>query len=306
MIQFNTVEGLVLNLRTRYRQRFEDFRFYQIAPEVRYGFSSEQLYSQVKARYYYNPLKFASAYFEAGHFVEDLHQGTSLKPFDNTYYSLVLEKNYRKIYQRSYVKARHNSELINGVYLDASLLWEQRSPLFNTTDYAFRDNDGRTYTPNNPANLELMTTEFPRHQALILGFEVEWQPGQRYVKRPYRKFVIEKKYPAIILDYQAAVSGVLGSDVAFQKASLGCKPSDQSRVMGFSPLLGQSAGHLSPMTACRLLISNISMAIAPSLAISVWAISSCWIITYTALPSLLRKHITSIISMALLSTRYLI
>ncbi len=244
-VQFNTVEGLVLNLRTRYTQRFEDFRFYQITPEVRYGFSSEKFYGQIRTRYYYDPLKFASVRLEGGHFIEDLHAGTSLKAFDNTYYSLVLEKNYRKIYERSYVRARHNSEVINGLYVDASLLWEQRAPLFNTTDYTFKDRDERVYTPNHPLNVELPQTEFPKHQALVLGIKVEWQPGQKYVRRPYRKFVVERKYPAVTLNYQAALSGVLGSDVAFQKLSLGVNHEFKLGLWGTGSYLLKVGGLIS-------------------------------------------------------------
>ncbi len=219
LFQFNTVEGFVPNLGFSFTQEYEDYRFYRINPEFRYGFSNERFNAHLKTRYYYNPLKFASIRVSAGRFVESLNESVPLTAFDNTFYTLVEEKNFLKIYEKSYFKAEHHSEIVNGFYLTGSLEWSQRRPLENTNDYTFKDRDEREFTPNAPENIELNPTKFPKHQAFLWNLKVKWQPGQKYIKRPYRKFIVKRKYPALTLSYQAVFPDFLGSDLDFQKLS---------------------------------------------------------------------------------------
>ena len=83
-LQYNTVEGFAPYIRVRYTQRFKDYRYYRIVPEMRYGFSNERFNARVNARYYYNPLKFAAVGFSGGRFIEQLNEASPLEPFDNT------------------------------------------------------------------------------------------------------------------------------------------------------------------------------------------------------------------------------
>ncbi len=217
LLQFNTVEGFVINPGVRFTQRYEDHRFYRIEGELRYGFSSEKFYGRIRTRYYYNPLRFSSLRLDGGRYIESINRDIPLTPFDNSYYSLILEKNFLKIYQKSYFRIGHDIELFNGWYLKSGIEWAQRESLSNSTDYTLKDRTEREYTSNNPENLELGNTNFLSHQALVLDLQVKWQPGQNYIKRPYRKFVLPSKLPALTLSYQAGLSGVLGSDITFQK-----------------------------------------------------------------------------------------
>ena len=216
-LQYNTVEGFVPYLRFRYTQRFEDYRFYNITPEARYGFSNERFNARLNARYYYNPLKVGSVRFSAGRFVEQLNEESPLQPFDNTAYTLLLEKNYLKIYEKLHLSLSHDSEIINGVYLDGSIEWTQRNPLVNTTDYSFRDNSERTFTPNAPENEDLGDTSFEKHQAFLVSLKVRWQPGQKYIRRPYRKFIIRNELPTFALSFVAGIPDLFGSDLDYQR-----------------------------------------------------------------------------------------
>lgn len=216
-LQYNTVEGFVTYFRVRFTQRYEDYRFYRITPEFRYGFSNERFNARLNARYYYNPLKFASFRFSGGRFVEQLNEKIPLKPFDNTVYSLLLEKNYLKLYEKLHFSFGYESELLNGFYIDGQLEWAQRNPLENTTDYTFRDKSERAFTPNAPDNEDLEDTSFEKHQAVILNVTLKWQPGQKYIRRPYRKFVTNTTLPAFSLILQAGIPDLLGSDINYQR-----------------------------------------------------------------------------------------
>ncbi len=245
LLQYNTVEGFVINFQPRYTRRFKDYRFYQISPELRYGFSNERFNARLNSRYFYNPHKFASIRFSAGRFVEQLNEQSPLQPIDNTLYSLFLEKNYLKLYEKLHLSLRHDQELTNGLYLDTKLEWAQRNPLENSTDYSFRDRTEREFTPNFPLNRELNNTAFEQHQAFIFEAKIRWQPGQEYIRRPFRKFVTKVKYPSLHLNLRAAIPDVMGSDLDYQILSGGINYNFQTGLWGSGELLLEAGGFIS-------------------------------------------------------------
>ena len=219
MLQYNTVEGFTTNLSVRYTKRYDDFKYYRINPELRYGFGNERFNARINLRYYYEPLKFASIELGGGRFVEQLNESSPLEPFDNTVYTLIAGENYLKIYEKLYVNLKHEFEITNGFYLSGLLEWSQRNPLVNTSDYSFNDRAEKEFTPNAPENEDLGDTSFEKHQAFIIEAELKWQPGQEYIRRPYRKFITSTRYPAITLRFKAAVDGLFGSDLDYQRVS---------------------------------------------------------------------------------------
>ena len=96
-------------------------------------------------------------------------------------------------------------------------LWRERNPLENTTDYTFRDNAERAFTPNAPVNEDLGDTSFEKHLAFIFDVELKWQPGQKYIRRPYRKFITKRELPSVTLLFKAGIPNLLGSDIEYQR-----------------------------------------------------------------------------------------
>ena len=245
MLQFNTVEGLTPYFRLRYTKRFDDYKFYRLEPELRYGVSNERFNARINTRYNYNPLKFASIRFSGGRFVEQLNENSPLEPIDNTVYTLIAEKNYLKIYEKLHFSISHDSELTNGLFLSGLLEWSQRNPLENTTDYSFIDRSEREFTPNAPENEDLGDTSFEKHQAFLIEAELKWQPGQKYISRPYRKFVIKTIYPAISLLFRAALPDILGSDLDYQRISGRISHDFKAGLFGSGQFVLEAGGFLN-------------------------------------------------------------
>jgi len=245
MLQYNTVEGFVPYVRISYTQRFEDYKFYRLAPELRYGFSNERFNARINAHYYYNPLKFASVKFSGGRFIEQLNEDSPLEPIDNTLYTLIAEKNYLKIYEKLHLSIRHDSELTNGLYFSGLLEWAQRNPLKNTTDYSFNDRPEREFTSNAPENEDLGDTSFEKHQALVIEAEIKWQPGQKYIRRPYRKFVTKTIYPAVSLLFRAALPDILGSDLDYQRIAGRVSHNFKVGLLGAGQFVLEAGGFLN-------------------------------------------------------------
>jgi hypothetical protein len=219
-LQFNTVEGVVLNPVVRFRQSYEDRRYFEITPTLRYGFSSNRFYAKLNGSYFYNPLKNATFSVEGGRFVSQFNSNNPITTFWNSVYTLVAERNYMKLYEKRYVKLEEKTEIVNGINLQASVEFADRVELFNATDYTFSDRNTRFFTPNLPENAELPDAAFGRNQALTFNLNLQWRPGQRYISRPDEKINLRSKYPIFSLGYTKGFSGVLGSDVDFDRVAL--------------------------------------------------------------------------------------
>ncbi|MBK0404369.1 carboxypeptidase-like regulatory domain-containing protein [Adhaeribacter sp. BT258] len=218
-LQYNTVEGVVLNPGFVYRKSFENRRYFEVAPMFRYGFSSEELYANLKTTWYYKPLKNATFTAEGGKFVSQFNSNNPITTFWNSVYTLLAERNYLKLYEKRYVKLEEKSEIINGLNLIATAEFADRHELFNATTYTFSDRESRQFTPNRPVVAELPDAGFGRNQAFTASMQLTWRPGQQYISRPDRKINLASKYPTFAVAYTKGFKNVFGSDVDFDRVA---------------------------------------------------------------------------------------
>jgi hypothetical protein len=232
--QYNTVEGLVANLRIAYNKQFEDRSNYSIVPTVRYGFSNQKAQAKLQGTYNYDLVKRRAVGFEGGRFVSQFNAAEPITPFVNTVYTLLLKENYEKLYQRDYLRLWHNRELVNGLSATFTVDYAQREMLFNTTDYVLRDRVSKVFTPNEPQNAELATTAFPRHEALTATVSLSYRPGAEYISHPDRKINLGSKWPTFNVNYRKGISNVLGSEVDYDFVSVGISDNLQLGLLGAS------------------------------------------------------------------------
>ncbi|HEY6900886.1 MAG TPA: DUF5686 family protein, partial [Puia sp.] len=133
----------------------------------------------------------------------------------NYIYTLLWGRNYFKIYENYFAQAGSATRFDNGLRLNVRAWYEDRMPVGNTTDYTWAKTSKTRFTPNYP--VEQLAAQFPRPQAVISSVSVEYQPGQKFVEFPRRKVSLGSKYPTMTLTYQKGWSGLLGSDVNFDK-----------------------------------------------------------------------------------------
>ncbi len=220
MFQFNTVEGFVMNMNLDYTKTYKDFRYFSISPELRYGFSSNDLYYQLKGRYQYKPKKFSRINFAIGKTISQFNSNNPISPFINSLVTLIQEKNYMKLYEKSFFEIGHRTELVNGILLTSSIKYEDRKALFNTSDYSFKNDEENSFTPNAPVNSIVDNTSFPDHQVLVLDLNFRFRFAQKYISRPNRKVNLGSKYPTLYLNYSKAFKDILGSDISFDKINV--------------------------------------------------------------------------------------
>lgn len=212
----NTVEGFVSNFKVSMTQHLHDDRFLRLTPEIRYGFGNNRLQARMAMEYYYHPARKASLQLSGGRFVEQIHEESTLSTLNNTYYTFLLKRNFLKLYEKSYLELGHTFSPAKDFLFTNTVSWNERAPLQNLPAYSQEKGE---YTSNDPVNNELVDTGFERHKALLWKTQLRWQRGHQY-RRERGKLVSSSPYPAVTIAYQAALAGVLGSTLSYQKVNL--------------------------------------------------------------------------------------
>jgi hypothetical protein len=224
-VQYNTVEGLVANASVLFYKTLPSIRKQiQFTPNLRYGFSNTHLNAWGTLNL--NTFKQAGTSdvesfgrgtwsISGGKRVSQFNKEEPITPLMNEVYTLFLNRNYMKIYENYFVQLGYARRTDYGLRYALGALYEDRLPLDNTTDYSIIKYRENKFTPNYP--FEILGGQFSRHQAVIAGVALSYQPGQRYIQYPNQKVSLGSKYPTFTLAYQKGFRKVLGSDVDFDK-----------------------------------------------------------------------------------------
>lgn len=217
-LEYNTVEGISLNvvqslnispLKARHSFTLDWYN--------RYGFSNTHFNSYadltIRKRQRFS---FQNHYIRisGGKRISQFNQDNPIDPFTNALYTLLYKKNYMKLYENWFGSAEYNGYFENGLGWNVHGTYENRIPVENTTNYSFFKKEN-LFLPNHP--FELATIPFNKHQALVAGITLTFQPGQHYIQHFRTRIPIGSKYPSFELEYNKGIKKLLGSDVDFDK-----------------------------------------------------------------------------------------
>ncbi|MFC2107075.1 DUF5686 and carboxypeptidase regulatory-like domain-containing protein [Bacteroidota bacterium] len=236
-VQFNTVQGLFLRIDLGYSRRYSNRKSFSLNQAIGYGFSNEKFTYNFRSRYYYNPAKFASIIISGGYRPEQYNSTKPITPFLNTAYTLLDEKNYLKIYQKTFLSAYHYFELVNGLYLGTGISYANRQPMVNNTNYKWVNYDSRDYTSNNPQNPDNDSPAFKENQNLKITLSLKYRINQKYMSIP-NKVILANKNPDIMVSYTKGINGVLGSDMNYDLIQFGLQGKIKMGLVGTSNYLG--------------------------------------------------------------------
>jgi hypothetical protein len=205
-------------------------RSFFLSPVIRYGFSNHHFYASGTATYNFGKKYFNTISLAGGKKTFQFNNASPIRPHDNTFASLQWEKNYMKIYEAWFGRMTYSRTLDEGFNGFLSIQYQDRMPLENTTNYRWRDRKEIFYTPNFPT--ELTTTNLKRHQAFIATVGISWQPGNRYIELPGRKFSIGSKYPHFSFSYTRGIKNIFGSDIKYDKWHFGISDAVNLKLAG--------------------------------------------------------------------------
>ncbi len=210
---FNTVQGWNTSLNLNYRkdQGENSGKYWRLSTSVNYGFSEEKLRYTGTFEKKFNNYSKPVLSLSAGVKTSQINDTNPISERTNDISSLLFQRNYLKLYERKFAGLSYEQEIFNGFNLFSDFSYQHRSPLFNTTEQAWRNREGIEYTSNNPLEPENFgSAPFEEHSIYRLNLRGRINFGQKYLSYPDAKYNIpSEKYPTLFLGYSSG----FGADV---------------------------------------------------------------------------------------------
>ncbi len=215
---FNTVEGYVVNTGFVYRRRRDRYDWWEIDPTVRYSFTQKRYLGMTKFRW---KTQKEDLIIAGGRFVSQYNLDTPIGFDLNSLSTVLLKKNFIKIYEKEFVSINFNNRFSNTFGIRTSLEWARRYPLQNTSNHSWIDFGNIDYIPNFPKNQEIGATEFETNDIFIASFQINYRP---FLKKQYRNNIRTVDFsssPLVTFKYRGAIPNVFGSQIDFGLIELG-------------------------------------------------------------------------------------
>ncbi|MBF4485581.1 DUF5686 and carboxypeptidase regulatory-like domain-containing protein [Flavobacterium sp. CSZ] len=205
-LSFNTVQGFNLDSGFSFKKWNEDEgKSTSISTTFNYGFSDERFRITGDFTHKFNNINFATINISGGTKVAQFNSFEPISKLVNSVSSLFFKDNYMKLYNLEYAQIGYSQNILNGVNLFGKAGYEQRKPLFNTTDYSFFKKDD-IYSSNNPlAPNDFTKPAFDPHHLFKAAISTRINFGNKYISRPDGRYNIKNdKYPTVFLAFEKA------------------------------------------------------------------------------------------------------
>ncbi len=167
-----------------YYKRFENRKQISLYTNLTYGFRNQDLKGQIRANYFYNPVKQSSVNLAVG-------SGFNIINGAATISDIIRRDNF---YQNKFISVSHRTELFNGFYTNINAYYEIRRDL---SGFKFSES-GNSLFPNNAFRA------FPTSYIYKTTFGIEYTPRQLYLREPNQKIILGSKYPTFRIDIERA------------------------------------------------------------------------------------------------------
>lgn len=217
-VNFNPAEGLVLQPEFTWRYDLDSTgsrRSISGLVAMRYGFANQRFSPRASVSYNFGSKLSRSISASFGRQVLQFNSQSPIDERNNTIACLLYEQNVIKTYESTFARIGFSSGIGAGLSMNGSVQYANRTPLENITDYTWRDQKDKRYTPNYPT--EIAMTNIPSHQVFLLSVGFRWQPGARYLELPQRIINVGGKSPVFSGQFTRSIKGMAGSDGSFSK-----------------------------------------------------------------------------------------
>jgi len=223
---FNSVDGFKYGLNFSISKSWKQKSSLLIAPDINWAFNRGKFMWGVNANYSFNKIKLRQIYLRVGSESKDINNGGGINPLINTMTSLLLKKNYLKLYESGYLILGYSTELINGLTLDLSANFDNRKVLQNSTNFSFLKSS-EIYSENVPLNSylspgsnEINALRDQRHFDFLS--RLSYTPYQRYRITKGNKIPEGSDWPTFSLTWQHGIND-------FSEIEQGLRRSDMFR-----------------------------------------------------------------------------
>ncbi len=205
-VNFNTVQGWNGGVGLSYFKSYDENRakWLSIYTRATYGVSDERVRITGGIVKRFNRVNRLQLSLSGGSEVAQFNSSEPILPFINSVASLFFERNYMKVYELNYGRLGYSQELFNGLRIRTRIGYEQRRPLFNTTDYVTLPADNVTYTSNNPLDpTDIVNAAIDEHDIIKSSITANITFGQKYMTYPDGKYNLgNEKYPELSITFE--------------------------------------------------------------------------------------------------------
>lgn len=205
-LSFNTVQGFNLDSGFSFKKWSEDeSKTTSISTTFNYGFSEDRFRVIGEFSHKFNNINYAFIRVSGGTKVAQFNSAEPISKLINSVSSLFFKDNYMKLYNLEFAQINYSQNILNGVNLNANVAYEQRKPLFNTTDYTFFKKED-FYSSNNPlAPNDFTTPAFSQHHLFKTSLGARINFGNKYISRPDGRYNFKDgKFPTLFLSIEKA------------------------------------------------------------------------------------------------------
>ena len=236
-MEYNTVEGITIKANGYLNTHIHKWKTnLSIEPHIRYGFNNGHLNPWVSMQFTKRDadnnkrIKQSSWNFSGGKRVSEFSKDSRILPLANSIGILLYGENNIKTYENYFGSITYLKRFENGLQFTLNGLYENRIPINNTTTFTFFKEDSSRITANYP--VEKIPAQFEQHQAAIITASISFKPGQQYIQLPQNKIPIGSKYPTFTINYSKGISGILGSEVNFDKWKFSVRDDKNLKLAG--------------------------------------------------------------------------
>lgn len=205
-LSFNTVQGFNLDSGFSFKKwNEEQGKSTTFSTTFNYGFSDDRFRVIGEFSHKFNNITYATISASGGTTVAQFNSFQPISKLVNSVSSLFFKDNYMKLYNLEFAQINYSQNVLNGVTLLGKVSYEQRKPLFNSTDYSFFKRDD-IYSSNNPlAPNDFTTPAFDPHHLFKAALTTKINFGTTYISRPDGRYNIKNdKYPTVFLSFEKA------------------------------------------------------------------------------------------------------
>ncbi len=203
---FHSVTGLQLGVGLKYTKAADEeaSRLLTLESALVYGWADEQFYPTARAAYLFSKKYGTELALSGGRALKDYHRFNPVDAFFNAGLSLSRHRNPLKLYESRFVQVEHTTQLKDKenfplADLNHALIFEQRLPRANETEYSF-GKKSRRYTPNFPngSTGEIdFNDRLQTHTILRYFGGLSFTPGRQFLVRPDSYTALPSKWPTL-------------------------------------------------------------------------------------------------------------
>ncbi len=229
---YNTVDGLQYNQRINFIRSLPDDRRLRLMTHAGWATARNSLLVSALIDYRYNAFRRAAFGLTTGKLSSDFNTGSGIDWTLNSITTLFYGENPLKLYESAYIRAYHETDIVNGLVLHTSMAYAQRKPLENNSDFYIIHPANKAFISNIPGIPEMEDQLMPEHNAFTVDARLTYTHRHYYMLTGNRKQMLYSHYPGLSVQYREGIKGPGNSDTRFRQLEASVSHSFDIRLVG--------------------------------------------------------------------------